>query len=878
MKFIRALLFIGVLHMFALQAYGIHIKGGWMYYEYEKTEANGDITYRIVVKLYRDCVPPTANQNDAQIIITVFKNNGTFAKTTTAGLSRSYRLQKSTFSECINPKPEVCYVILEYAGRISLPPVTGGYIAAFQRCCRINGIVNVEAPSNTFGNTYTIKLPGSETPNGVLNTSPKFVEKDTVAVCYNSPIELDYSATDPDGDSLVYSFTSALVGASQGTPSPGQSPPPPYSAINYESPYAAYNPFGTGTVINPSTGIITGMSPRATGEYVLAVLIKEYRNGTYIAETRKELHVNVAACSIAGAELPLRITSCDGYTVQFENLSTSPAINSYYWDFGEKTLATDTSTQPRPSYTYSDTGVFTAKLVVNKNSSCADSATSEVRVFPGFFPDFNFTGSCFSNPFQFNDQSTTRYGVIDSWRWDFGDNNTQGDTSHIKNPPYLYPGIGSYTATLMVTSNKGCGDTITKQVPVIDKPLLDMGFRDTLICSIDSLVLKAIGTGNFTWTPTLRMILPNTATPTVFPLQTTTYRVTLNDRGCRATDTVRVNVLDFITVNAGNDSTICRTDGVQLMAVSQGLQYQWTPALGLSDPGIKNPVAIPLSPSNTYRVTVNLGKCQATDDVTIKTVPYPASNGGSDTAICFNDTITLRGSGSGISYQWSPANTVAFPNQLVTPAFPTQTTPYVLSVYAAGGCPKPGRDTVLVTVVPPLSVFAGNDTSVVVGQPLQLNGISNGSIFSWSPGVGMNNTQVSNPIVVLDGKSIPGGADQIRYLLEVTTPEGCISSDDIVVKLFKTIPSIFVPNAFTPNLDGKNDDIKPILAGMKQLLYFRVYNRYGQLIFETKQPGKGWDGRVKGEFQNTSAFVYACQAQDFNGKLVQQSGTFVLIR
>ena len=76
----------------------------------------------------------------------------------------------------------------------------------------------------------------------------------------------------------------------------------------------------------------------------------------------------------------------------------------------------------------------------------------------------------------------------------------------------------------------------------------------------------------------------------------------------------------------------------------------------------------------------------------------------------------------------------------------------------------------------------------------------------------------------------------------------------------------------------KNDNIKPILAGMKQMLYFRIYNRYGQLIFETKQLGKGWDGRIKGALQSTSAFVYTCQAEDYMGKMVQQNGTFVLIR
>jgi gliding motility-associated-like protein len=880
MKTIKPLLILMYM-MAGLCAQAIHIKGGWMYYEYlGKNAQNNNNEYRVVVKLYRDCAPPTAGQNDAQINIAVYKNTGnSFYENFPAPQVKAYRLEKKSFSECINPKPSVCYVVLEYATTVSLPPAAGGYTASFQRCCRINGIVNVVNPSNTYGNTYTITLPGNDAAGMEINTSPVFAEKDTVAVCYNSDIQLDYSATDFDHDSLVYSFTSALTGASQDDPNPPRSTAPPYPSLPYAPGYSAINPFGTDLVINPQTGLITGKSPSTTGEYVLGVLVKEYRNGVFIAQTRKELHVNVAACSIVAATLPIRITSCDGYTVAFENLSTSPAINSYYWDFGVKNSIQDTSTQPKPTYVYPDTGVYIAKLVVNPNSACTDSAVSEVKVYPGFFPAFTYTGSCFANPFQFQDQSTTRYGFINSQSWDFGNPNERGDTSHLKNPQYLYPaGIGTYSVYLKVTSNLGCEDTITKQIQVFDKPLIELPFKDTLICSIDSLMLKAIGDGNFSWAPTNRMINSNSATPVVFPLQTTTYTVTLNDRGCIASDTVRVNVLDFITVNAGNDTTICRNDAIILNPVSQGLQYQWTPSTGLSDPTARNPLASPQASSTTYTITVNLGKCQASDNITIRTVPYPIAMAGNDTSICPNDTIILKGSSFGASVLWSPASLVEFPANRITPAYPGSTTAFIYKVFENLGCPKPGIDTIIVTVVPPLQVFAGNDTSIVVGQPLQLNGLTNGSVFLWTPSTGMSNPGIANPVVVLNQNSIPGGADNIRYVFNVSTPEGCISSDDIVVTLFKTAPSIFVPNAFTPNQDGKNDVIRPVLAGMKQLFYFRVYNRYGQVVFETKQPGSGWDGKINGITQSSNAYVYTCEAEDFTGKVVKKSGTFVLVR
>jgi gliding motility-associated-like protein len=876
MKKLDKLLVMGFL-LLGFAANAIHIKGGWMYYEYLGS-SGGKNNYKLVVKVYRDCATPNPGQNDIQINISVFKNaDNKLYDNFIAPQTDIYRLEKQSFSECINPKPTVCYVILEYTATISVPDAPEGYTAAFQRCCRINGIVNVAPPSNNYGNTYSIYLPGNEVADGFKNSSPQFAEKDTVAVCFNSDIVLDYSATDPDGDSLVYSFTNAQVGGSMAEPNPASSKSPPYSSILYDAAYAPNNPFGTNVVINPKTGFITGKSPGQTGEYVLAVMIKEYRNGQFIAQTRKELHVNVSACTLASATLPLRITTCDGYTVQFENLSSSAAINSYYWDFGVKNISTDTSTLPVPIYTYADTGVYTAKLVVNRNTSCTDSANTEVRVFPGFKADFTYTGACVTNPFQFIDKSTTKYGKINYWHWRFG--TVADDTSSLQNPVFTYPPqISTYTVRLTVASDRGCSDSISKDIATFDKPLLQLPFKDTLICSIDSLMLKAVGNGTFSWSPLGRITNFNTATPIVFPAQTTTYTVTLNDRGCIATDTLRVNVLDFITLDAGPDTTICRKDGVTLRPISQGLQYLWSPGASLDNPKVKNPVASPQAPATTYTVTVNLGKCQASDSVTIRTVPYPVATAGANVSICYGDTAFLSGSISGGTFTWTPANRLLFPNQLQTPAFPLTTTAYVLRAFENLGCPKPGVDTVLVTVIPPLRVFAGNDTTIVIGQPLQLNAVSNGSIFKWTPVTGINNPGISNPVVILDRNSLPVGDEKITYLVNVSTPEGCVTSDDITIRLFKTPPSIFVPNAFTPNQDGKNDVMRPTLAGVKQLLYFRIYNRYGQLVFETKQPGKGWDGNFNGNPQASSAFVYDCEAEDYNGNPLKQSGTFVLVR
>ncbi|HSC54979.1 MAG TPA: PKD domain-containing protein [Phnomibacter sp.] len=860
-------------------AHALHIKGGWMHYEFLGKNSSGNYEYRVTLKLYRDCATPNPGQNDAQVNLTVYnKANNTKYGDFTANNIATYPLNKTSYSDCINPKPQVCYVILEYATTITLPASSQGYTISFQRCCRINGIVNVFQPSNTLGTSYSIEIPGNiNSSTFPENSSPVFSQRDTLLVCYNSPIVLDYSAVDPDGDSLVYYFTDAWDGASQNNPNPNTSPPPPFASLPYTTGFNAINPFGNNTnvVINRQTGLITGVSPGTTGEYVVAVGVDEYRNGRKLASTRKELHVNVANCSITAAKLPVSISSCDGFTVTIQNLSPSPSILTYFWDFG---TGGATSTSAVPTFTFPDTGVYRVKLVVNRESSCSDSTYTNISVFPGFFPGFVADGSCYLNPFQFRDTTKTRYGGVDKWRWDFGNTTVSNDTSLLRNPQYTYPAPGTYNVNFTVGSNKGCLDTIIVPVSVLDRPLVTLA-NDTLICSIDTLQLNAMGTGVFTWDPASTLINANGPNALVFPKDTTKYYVTLNDRGCIARDSITVNTLDFITANAGRDTTICLTDSVQLHATTQGLGFSWQPAAIFDNPRAKSPLARPTAATTNVMLVANLGKCTATDALVLRTVPYPTVDAGAGNTICYADIAQLRGSTNGSSFSWAPSNLLQQPNQLSTTTRSlTQTTQFTLTVRDTLGCPKPVSDVVDITVRPQIKVFAGNDTSIVVGQPLQFTATSNGLSHRWSPGTALSNTSIVNPVAIFRTGNYPADAEYITYTLTSTTPEGCSGSDNIVVRIFKTPPSIFVPNGFTPNSDGLNDRIRPILAGIQKLEFFRVYNRYGQLVFESNQENYGWDGRVKGVLQPANGYVYQCRVIDFEGNPIFKKGTFVLIR
>ncbi len=1003
-------------------------------------------------------------------------------------------------SPCIQPPPLLPYVYKTYSFVVELPNNANGYTLAFQTYSRQNS--NNVDPNQ--GATYTCVIPGLNVlPLPQTDNSPAY-KLPISAICENSPFTLDFSATDPDGDSLVYSFCDAYNGGLATFADWTDPAAPPYGSVTYTPPYTSMFPMGPQVTIDPATGMISGIAP-AAGKYVLCVCASEYRNGVLITVHRKDLIVAVDACVPLTANPNFTPITCDGFTVNFQDNSAGNP-DSWFWDFGDPASgANNNSTLPNPTHTFTDTGIFNIKLRVSILGQCVDSIIKPIRVYPGFLPGFINTAPCVNTLIQFTDTTYSAYGVVNSWRWDFGDPATLADTSHLQNPTYTYTSPGTYTVELRVTNSKGCDKTYLLPVTIFDNPALSVFPNDSIYCGLDTLQLNGVGTGTFNWTPPTNIIGANTATPQVFPNTTTWYHTTLTDVngcksrdslkvipkfdlanaiagpiticeedtvvligtanyinnitwqwtpaasvespandttrvypianttytlrttwgkhciankthaitvkplanpnagpdafvcgggqtstqlnasggvsyswtpttglsnpnipnpiaspavptyyvvavgaagctklrtdtvfvdvgavpaittlndtlictidtlqltttgsgsfvwspnymisnttvasplvspdvptwyyvtltdpvGCKNKDSVFVDVKAAVALNAGADTTICQTDGFLLNTVSDGLYFLWTPAAGLNNSTIKNPFATPLI-TTTYHVRASIGKCYKDDDITIKVVPYPAANAGPDTAICFGFSAQLNATGGSI-YSWSPAT---FLNSTSTPSpvsiRPTANIRYIVTVRDVLGCPKPVKDTVWVHVYPKVVADAGpRDTTVVAGQPLFLNA-TGGSTYVWSPTTWLNDPNIHNPV------SLP--TSDIKYVVTVTTDHGCVGTDSIYVRLFNVGEDIYVPNAFTPNGDGNNDVLRPILLGMKELTYFRVYNRWGVLMFSTSEQGKGWDGRYNGKPQDPAAFVWVAEAVTYKGEIRKKKGSAILIR
>ena len=915
----KLLLFILLFIGFHKAVEAAHLKGGWIQYEYLGAKGSDSSIYRITVRQYLLC-SSSGKQIDDKIYLGIFDGgNNSLVKYVSIDMAKdgSVVLQKKYYNPCIHPKPSVCYLINKYVDEVTLPNNSAGYTLAVQRCCRIPGIENVEN-SGDVGITYSNKIPG--TINGVNywnNSSPNFVQRDTALICFSTPFTLDFSATDPDpGDSIAYTFCNGLNGASSQAPGPSNPDAPPYASIPYNRPlYDGGYPLGTSVTIDPVTGIISGVAPDAPGDYVVAVCALEFRNGVLIGSTKKEIHITVGNCSLSAVKLNPVYSNCNSYTFKFKN--EDPALSrivDYKWVFGDSLGAPslDTSSIPDPTHIYSDTGVYRFSLTVTNDAGCVDSAKSSLRVFPGFNANFVVKSSCIKNPFYFIDSSISKYGTINSWHWDMGETTATNDVFSVKDTSYTYPKTGLKTVKLTIGNTIGCTADTSIVINVRENPTLYLPFHDTVICNVDSVQLLSnevnpSGVASFRWTPNTAVSNDTIPNPFVHPKTTTVYHLRLADQGCFADDTVKVNTVSGIAVKIEpSDTSICQNDSIYLYALTQGDGYTWTKnnlSNGLrfswvsanSSENIKDPSsASPLISSSvnptTYKVKVNLGnKCFAESNATVHVYPYPFVSAGASDSICYGDRFVLNGKvSSGALYHWTPNNSLIDSTTLFPTAEIDTTTKYYLTAYYTGKdvCPKPIKDSVIVTVIPKINISAGNDTTVVVNEPLHLAAIgtvdSSTATFLWRT----TNTQqdfldknyIYNPTAIVNDLSI----DSITYVVSATlnNVKKCSANDTVRVLVYQTLPQIFVPNVFMPNgPDGAYRTEKPTPVGVLRLDFFRVFDRYGKMLFSTSKVGEGWDGNYKGEAQPSGTYIYEAKGVDYRGiKTLYNKGTFVLIR
>lgn len=361
-----------------------------------------------------------------------------------------------------------------------------------------------------------------------------------------------------------------------------------------------------------------------------------------------------------------------------------------------------------------------------------------------------------------------------------------------------------------------------------------------------------------------------------FNVAPNTYTVTVKDnKGCTFNFPAVVGLSNNLTYTPLVDPTICEGSSTQLNLVSNATAWSWSPATNLSSTTVANPTANP-TVTTQYTVTATLDRCSITDIVVVNVNPAPIPDAGPPGLICYGQTYQLQGSG-GVTYSWTPSTYLDNPSLANPTANAARTITYTLSILAdVNGCPSLTTDDVTVDVTPPIKIYTyPSDTIAYPGDQVQLKAVSTvpaANIFTWTPVLNINNPGISNPIVT--GVNI---GDSIVYKVTARSQAGCIGEAYVRFRVYKG-PDLYVPNAFTPNGDGKNDLFYPFPVGIKEIKYFRVYNRWGQMMFSSNALYKGWDGKFNGTAQPGGVYVWMGQAIDKNNKPITKQGTVTLIR
>lgn len=568
---------------------------------------------------------------------------------------------------------------------------------------------------------------------------------------------------------------------------------------------------------------------------------------------------------------------CQGQQVSFEVTNSNATRYRFYFGNGDSLV----TTSPRTSYLYPQPGNFLPRVVLEYQGcrlTLPGIDTIRVdRTKAGFITASQQT--CGSTAISFSDTSSAFFGIR-QWNWLFGD----GTGSSQRNPSKTYTQAGAYPVSLAITSVSGCVDSfrISLNVAVQQPPIVSIE-GDTSACTGQQARFSAFDASRsatvFDW--------QITGGPAQSGSQATNtwvtpglYVVRLIGRtafGCADTAfrTIRVNASPV--VNAGNDITICLGQSTRLNATG-AVKYQWSPVQGLSCNDCASPVANPLVTTQYFLTGTNAAGCSLGDSVMVRVAqPFDITVTANDTLCASrNETAQLFASGA-FRYVWSPAaglSSAAIPNPVAAPA---STTTYRVIGFDAENC---FTDTAFVTVAvgynPTVNLPAGG--LLVAGTQVTLTPALTGGPFkryTWTPNRDLSCADCPNPVATVN--------NNILYRLEVETIYGCTASDTVGYTVQCQPDQVFVPNAFSPDGDGINDVLMVRGKGVAKVKSFRIFNRYGQVVFERQNfsandPSAGWDGRVNGVPASPDVYVFTAEVLCTAGANYTYKGNITLFR
>lgn len=532
--------------------------------------------------------------------------------------------------------------------------------------------------------------------------------------------------------------------------------------------------------------------------------------------------------------------------VVFNNNSANG--NTFQWSFGDG----NTSTQVNPSHVYAGPGQYTVTLVVSDSQGCFSPDTTSFEVNIG-----SFNGAVVqpTNPICPGEtyQLDASGGAVYSWT----------PAQFLNNPNISNPvATVTETTTFTVVISDSCGsDTLTVTLPVSEGNATVA--NDTSICIGNSAPLFATGGGTYLWSPAGSLDNPTSATPTATPTETTTYTVEITaPSGCTFTEEVVVQVFftppvpvipDLVNLCFGESATI---------TVSGADSYFWSPPTAISPTTGSTVVVNPTV--NSWYFCDFTNACGTLRDSVFVELIIPNITAGFDTIICPGQTAILQAFG-GVSYAWSPINSLSAPTGSSVFATPTQPTTYTVIGTDQFGCT--GTATVQVDLFPKAFIQTVPNVYAFLGDIVQLGATSTTSgQYIWSPSEFLSCVACTSPFANPDQNYV--------YTVTYTDANGCSASDQVTIFYD---PIIYVPNTFTPNGNLFNEEFRAFGGNIKTFEML-IFNRWGELIKTIHSLNDTWDGTFKDLPCPDGTYVWKMSYTDFTDKEYERVGHINLLR
>lgn len=569
------------------------------------------------------------------------------------------------------------------------------------------------------------------------------------------------------------------------------------------------------------------------------------------------------------------LAGCAPATISFSNATAPTGPNSSFTWYSSN--GTTNSTVINPNFTFNSPGVYTIALVVRDPTACneKDSSITYVTIYSGVTANLSATSTPCTNTVNLSGSYSGTLGNTPP-TFNLGDGSP---TSTLLSIAHTYTNNGVYTVSYVVTDNLGCQDLKTIQIPILNfKPSI---VTEQSVCAGSSGTLSAEGGTQYTWTPSASLNTNNIANPIANPSANTVYTVQIlnNSYGLNCSNTLTTQIIVQPTpVSSFTYKPNSCGGGVDFKDESFSEISSWLWTLSSTKTStIQNPYFFYES-GGTHTVSLqstNVYGCKNISDKIITIEPPPPLAISGSTQICIGNKFPLNASG-GTAYQWTPTLSIDLPLTSAPIASPLISTEYSVIISTTKIVDNKACDFMLTTFVdvsvlsklPPKAV--ANPRQVTIGNASTLNYIGDeGAYVSWlpetSPSMGYSVQAYPKYVTTYTAFAVKGACSEtITVVVDAFTP-GCIDDD------------VFIPNTFTPNNDTKND--KLFVRGLKvDEVYFAIYNRWGELIFETTDKSEGWDGNYKSKQAEVGVYGWYLKVKCINGIETFKKGNITLIR